>query len=304
MTLVLGKPKKSVRRNHLTNDYEISSIAIGSFDGIHLAHRKLIEQANMVLVIERGKGYLTPGYKRSLYCDKPMTFYLFDKISHLSPAQFIAKLKNDFPKLKKIVVGYDFKFGKDKSGDAMLLKELFDGETMVIAKMMMDGIPIHSRTIKEYILENDIKNANKMLGRNYTIDGQVIVGQGLGTKELVPTLNLRVEDYTLPKDGVFASRTKVANKWYKSVSFVGHRVSTDESFAVETHVIDKDLGIAQGTVWIEFIASIRENKKFNSLVKLKIQIEKDICSAKELLIDKIKGTSIHFIKLDDLLIDS
>ncbi len=259
----------------------IKSIAIGSFDGIHIAHQKLIEQAEAIVIIERNGGYLTPGYKRSLYTSKMCCFYHLDKVRSLSPEAFVSKLKEDFPQLEKIVVGYDFAFGKSKAGDAVHLEALFDGEVSIVKEVSYEGISVHSRTIRAYLAEGNIEMANSLLGREYRIDGEVITGQGLGKKELVPTLNLYVEDYQLPLEGVYATRTKVNGIWYPSVSFLGYRVTTDGSFAVESHILDEEIVQVHGRVWLEFVALIRENKKFDSLDALKEQIKADISQAKK-----------------------
>jgi len=262
----------------------IKSIAIGSFDGIHIAHQKLIEQAEAIVIIERNGGYLTPGYKRSLYTSKVCCFYHFEKIKSLTPQEFVAKLKEDFPQLEKIVVGYDFAFGKEKAGDATHLDALFDGEVCIVKEVSCEGVSVHSRTIKAYLAEGNISMANSLLGRAYRIDGEIVKGQGLGKKELVPTLNLHVEEYQLPLEGVYATRTNINGEWLPSVSFLGHRVTTDGSFAVETHILDKNIGEVYGQVWLEFEVFIRENKKFNGLDILKQQIKEDINRAREILI--------------------
>ena len=98
---------------------DIKSIAIGSFDGIHMAHQTLIDKADALVIIERNGGYLTPGYKRSQFTDKICCFYHFDVIKSLSPEAFVHKLTVDFPLLETIVVGYDFHFGKNKAGNAI-----------------------------------------------------------------------------------------------------------------------------------------------------------------------------------------
>lgn len=259
---------------------DIKSIAIGSFDGLHIAHQTLVNKVDAIVIIERNGGYLTPGYKRSLYTDKLCCFYHFDKVKSLSPEAFVNKLKVDFPSLEKIVVGYDFHFGKDKTGNARMLQALCDREVLVVDEVSCEGIPVHSRTIKAYLREGRVEMANKLLGRKYRIDGEVIAGQGIGKKELVPTLNLYVDHYQLPLEGVYATRTKIGKEWLGSVSFLGHRVTTDGSYAVETHVIDKDIGEVSGEVTIEFIAFIRGNQKFDGLDALKRQIEEDIAQAR------------------------
>jgi len=268
----------------LTN--QIKSIAIGSFDGIHLGHKALIDQAEAVVVIERNGGYLTPGYKRVFEVDKPIFFYHFEKIRSLLAHEFVVKLNEDFPKLDSIVVGYDFEFGFKKEGDTKRLQELFNGEVIVVDEVKIEGISVHSRTIKGYLHQGEIGRVNLLLGRAYRVEGRVIKGQGLGTKALVPTLNLNIYDYQLPKDGVYATRTKVGTEWLPSVSFIGLRVTTDGSFAVETHILSRDVEVTQGRVGLEFVAFIRENKKFDSLESLKKQIESDMIQSKNILTNK------------------
>jgi len=261
----------------------IKSIAIGSFDGIHVAHLTLIDKADALVIIERNGGYLTSGYKRSNFTSKVCCFYHFDVIKGLTPEAFVQKLKTDFPKLEKIVVGYDFVFGKNRAGNTKVLQELFNGKVEVVEEVSIDGVSVHSRTIKLYLREGNIAMVNKLLGRTYSIDGEIVSGQGLGKKELVATLNLNVKEYQLPLEGVYATRTKVRDKWLDSVSFLGHRVTTDDSFAVETHVLERDIGEVQGRVELEFLSFMRSNQKFGSLEALREQIEDDIVKAKEIL---------------------
>jgi len=261
----------------------ITSIAIGSFDGLHVAHQALIDQAEGVVVIERGGGYLTPGFKRTWYTDKPLFFYLLEPIRGLSADAFVARIREDFPALKRIVVGYDFAFGQGREGDTVHLADRFDGEVVVVDEVRVDGVSVHSRVIRTFLIDGEIAQANRLLGRAYAIDGEVIAGQGLGAKELVPTLNLRVRQYQLPREGVYATRTLVEGEWVPSVSFLGHRVTTDGSFAVETHVLDRDIGVVTGRVFVAFVAPIRPNQKFESLAALREQIEEDIATAKGVL---------------------
>lgn len=261
----------------------ITSIAIGAFDGVHLAHKVLIDSVDAVAIIERNSGVLTPGYIRTRYIEKPSFFYHFDKIRELSAEAFLSRLKEDFPSLAKIVVGYDFHFGKGKSGDVKLLEKLFYGEVVVVEPIKSDGIAVHSRVIKDLIKNSEMQKANILLGRSYQICGEVISGQGIGSKELVPTLNIDSKDYLLPKDGIYATNTKIGDIWHKSVSFIGHRVSTDGKFAIETHIIDQEIHGINGSIEISFEKFIRENRKFDDFGELKSQIEEDILKAKEII---------------------
>ena len=264
----------------LTNS--IKSIAIGSFDGIHKGHQALINQVEAVIIVERNCGSITAGYRRSLHFKQFCFFYHFEKIKELTAKEFVSRLQKDFPKLKKIVVGYDFAFGYKKEGDTKLLKELFNGELIVVDEIKERNISIHTRTIKEYLTNGKLAVAKELLGRNFKIGGNVIKGQGLGKKELVPTLNLKVYDCYLPKSGVYVSKTKIDGVWLKSVTFLGHRVTTDGSFAIESYILDRDIGTVTGFIEIEFIEFIRENRKFNGLNALKEQIQHDIESVRRL----------------------
>ena len=262
----------------LTN--KIKSITIGSFDGIHLGHQVLINQVEAVVVIERNSGYLTSGYRRSNHLNKPCFFYHFEKIHQLSAKEFVEKLCIDFPQLETIVVGYDFGFGHKKEGNTDLLTQLFHGEVVVVDEVKVADISVHSRTIKHYLKEGNLPLANQLLGRSFRVEGEVVSGQGLGKKELVPTINLNIYDHQLPKNGVYVTRTKIENKWLESVSFVGIRQTTDGAFAVETYVLNNTLGEVNGRVTLEFLEFIRENRKFNGLNALKTQINLDITYTK------------------------
>jgi len=267
----------------ITLKNSISSIAIGSFDGIHKGHRELISQVEAVVVIERNGGYLTPGYKRTEALESIFFFYHFEHIKSLSARAFVERLCEDFPQLQTIVVGYDFGFGYKKEGDVTLLKELFHGEVVVVDEVKEDGISIHTRTIKGYIEEGDMRMTHKLLGRYFTIEGEVVSGQGLGKKELVATLNLKVDDFLLPKGGVYATETKIKGEWLASLTFLGHRLTTDGSYAIESHIVGEDIGDVRGSVSIRFLAFMRDNKKFKGLEALKLQIEEDI--SKRILLD-------------------
>ncbi len=260
--------------------HPITSIAIGSFDGLHVAHRTLIDQAEGVVVIERDSGYLTPGYKRSWYTDKPLYFYPFEKIRGWSAAEFVVQLQRDFPALERIVVGYDFGFGQGREGDAVYLRGLFGGEVVIVGEVQVEGISVHSRTIRAYLRAGDVILVNRLLGRPYAIDGEVIPGQGIGGRKLVPTLNLAVRDYQLPAEGVYVTQTRIGEVWLPSVSFVGHRESTDGTFAVETHVIDREIGKCTGRIGIRWIEKMRDNRRFEDLEELKRQIDADIAQAR------------------------
>ncbi len=269
----------------LVNKNTITSIAIGGFDGMHIAHQELfknLDDNGAIVSIESGYANLTPKRYRQEYSIYPIFYYVLENIRHLEGCEFIKLLKEEFPNLKKIVVGFDFCFGKNRKYCIEKLKELFKGEVLVIEEIKIDNIAVHSRIIRDYIKNGDIKMANKLLGKEYKIFGKHIVGQGLGKKEFVATINLNVNEFLLPQSGVYITKTIVNDIEYNSVSFLGHRSSTDGKFAVETHILNQEnIEIKDENVQIKFIRRIRENRKFDNFLELKNQILKDIDIAKK-----------------------
>ena len=270
----------------LVNKNSITAIAIGGFDGMHLAHQELFKNLGEnggIVVIESAYANITPKTYRQEYTSYPIYYYVLENIKHLTGEKFIKLLNEEFPNLKKIVVGFDFCFGKNRKHCTTHLNDLFQGEVQVIKEVKIDNIAVHSRVIREYIKNGDINTTNKLLGRRYKIFGKQIKGQGLGSKSFVPTINILVEDFILPNEGVYATKTIINEKEYNSVTFLGHRVTTDGSYAVETHILDEDIKNRYSSVQVKFYEKIRDNQKFESFDKLKEQIKKDIDKTKELL---------------------
>ena len=262
----------------------VNAIAIGGFDGMHIGHQKLFEalgEAGGVLVIETGYANLTPGRSREHFIDLPLFYYDLEAIRHLDAEGFVAKLKDEFPKLKKIVVGYDFHFGKDRLYNYDDLKALFDGEVLVIDEVTVDKDSVHSHKIRAKLQIGDIRGANRFLGHNYTVAGTTIKGQGLGKKELFATINIDTDGYLLPKEGVYVCMARLDDEehYHPAVTFIGHRVTTDGSFAVETHILDTEVGEVD-KLRLSFIDFIRPNRKFDDLESLKQAIADDIAVAK------------------------
>jgi len=262
---------------------EAKSIAIGGFDGMHIGHQALFRQLKeqgVVVVIETGYANLTPNGFRERYSEYPIEYFQLEDIRHLDGEGFIALLQDRFPKLQKIVVGYDFHFGKDRKYSFDDLGKLFDGEVVVVDEVKHNNDSVHSHKIRHKLGIGDIKGANEFLGHNYTVVGQKEQGQGLGSRELVATININARDFLMPKEGVYATLTRVDNEehFHPSVSFVGHRVTTDGSYAVESHILDGEV-LCRESAEISFVSFLRDNEKFATLEALKVQIQKDIAQA-------------------------
>ena len=283
---------------------QITSLAIGKFDGIHLGHRKLLEllgDRGAVLIIDKAieqnlishnlsvqnQGFLTSLQDR---LDQLPNAYVveFASVAHMSGEEFVSTLLESLPSLETIIVGYDFRFGRDRLCGADDLRHLCEIrqssqgraiQAIIVPKVCYGEIPLHASVIKDFVRHGDIAVANAMLGWHYTITGDVIRGQGIASKELFPTINIRTQGYVLPASGVYA--TRVDGKM--AVSFFGHRVSTDGVYAIESHIIDSEIAQVPERLTIQMYKKIRENRHFDSLQELKAQIECDIKQAREIL---------------------
>jgi len=270
----------------MPNHKKIDAIAIGGFDGMHTAHQYLFQELGKkgaVVAIETGYADLTPASHRQDHTHYPLFYYELDEIKGLSGEQFIEKLKSDFPSLNKIVVGFDFHFGHKRSCTSLDLKEFFDGEVIIVDEVKIEGKAVHSHKIRTLLEKGKLEEANLFLGYNYQLKGTVVKGQGIGKKKLVPTINIEVQGYRLPKEGVYATLTRLDDdQLYPSVSFIGQRSITDGSFAIETHILEKEVE-QSNRAELSFLHFIRNNSSFDSFELLKEQIDKDIDEAKKVI---------------------
>jgi len=264
-----------------------TAIAIGGFDGMHIGHQALFShlgENGSIVVIETGYANLTPKDFRSRYTTYPLLYLHLEDIRHLDGKAFVVFLRQKFPKLQKIVVGYDFHFGKDRRYSFDSLKYLFDGEVVVVDEVKYKNDSVHSHKIRHKLSIGDIEGANEFLGHNYTIVGAKEQGQGIGSRELVATININAREFLMPKEGVYATLTRIDDEehFHPSVSFIGHRISTDGSYAVESHILDGEV-VCKKKAEISFVSFLRNNEKFDTLKALQQQIQKDIALANKKL---------------------
>ena len=282
---------------------QITSLAIGKFDGIHLGHRKLLEllgDRGAVLIIDKvieqnlishnlsvqNQGFLTSLQDRLNRL--PNAYFVeLASVAYMSGEEFVATLLESLPSLETIIVGYDFRFGRDRIygaddlGHLCEIRQSSQGraiQAIIVPKVCYGEIPLHASVIKDFVRHGDIAVANAMLGWCYSVSGEVVRGQGIASKELFPTINIRAQGYVLPASGVYA--TRVNGKM--AVSFFGHRVSTDGEYAIESHIIDSEITQVPERLTIQMYKKIRENRHFDSLQELKTQIECDIKQVREI----------------------
>lgn len=232
------------------NRDNVHAVAIGNFDGMHLGHQKLFErlgeQGAIIVILAGGGTKLTPFASRQAFTNKKIFYCDLRAIKSLSGGEFIALLRQNFINLQKIVVGEDFRFGRDRAWDVEFLRREFRGQTCVVGEFCLSGGGVHSSRIKELLSRGRCEEAAELLGRNYEICGRIVRGQGRGAREFVATLNLDASGYFIPKSGVYASLARTGSKEFASVSFLGHRLSTDGAFALETHILGDFAGFEAG----------------------------------------------------------
>nr|WP_314379835.1 riboflavin kinase [uncultured Campylobacter sp.] len=223
------------------NRDNVRAVAIGNFDGMHLGHQKLFENLGehgaIIVILAGGGTKLTPFASRQAFTNKKIFYCDLRAIKSLSGGEFIALLRQNFINLQKIVVGEDFRFGRDRAWGAEFLRREFSGQTCVLGEFCLSGGGVHSSRIKELLSRGRCEEAAELLGRDYEICGRIVRGQGRGAREFVATLNLEPGWFFIPKSGVYVTVTSVCGVRHKSVSFVGERLSTDGAFAIETHIL-------------------------------------------------------------------
>ncbi|MCX7714613.1 MAG: bifunctional riboflavin kinase/FAD synthetase [Clostridia bacterium] len=291
-------------------DFKESVVALGNFDGLHIAHMKIIQNgisyarensmASGVLLFHhhstevtenRKMSLITPNeYKLELLEEMGVDFvYIarFDKeFMRKTPEEFVEFLCRHL-RIRAVSVGYDYKFGYKASGDANRLYEIgkkLKFEVLVSDAICLDGKIVASTLIRQLLEEGDVENAAKFLGRNFFIRGVVSSGLQNGRRMGLPTANI---DYNprlfLPAEGVYAAVTYVGGKSCKSVVNIGKNPTFGgKKVTVESHIIDFEDNIYGKNIRVDFIKRIRGEIKFSSLEELKKQICRDIESAKEI----------------------
>ena len=295
-------------------------LTIGNFDGLHLGHCQLIDSVLEFARLNNKPSILLtfdPHPLCVLYPDKshlricslkaiknllnqtdlsalvvePFTF----SFSKLSPEAFIKEMVMSYIKPSIIVVGYDFRFGAKSEGSYHLLgvlAEKYGFDVKKIPAVKKENYIVSSSFIKELILSGQWELIPRLLGRFFSITGEVVKGQGLGCQIGVPTINLSVDkEQILPVNGVYITLVRLKNQLFQSVMNIGTNptVSTDCIKKIEIHLIGEDIQWMDSECNVEVLSYLRPEVKFSRLSALVTQIKKDIAEAKKYF--KIKA---HF----------
>ena len=281
-----------------------TSIAIGSFDGLHAGHRKLIESVveenqyvptiasfwphpREILYNETRLRLDLPDEKLPILEDlgiKQLVMIPFDKkLSNLSAEKFIRDILINQLQAKSISVGANFKFGYNRSGNINTIKDTIKDTDikLKITPILEDNAGrISSSRIRDLLQSGDLKNAFKILNRPYSFNGRVIKGKGIGKSIGWPTANLEIDGRKfLPGEGVYAAWTTIENSNQKieSVMNLGSQPTINPLFpsAVEVYLINKDIDLYGLNLSIEPIEKLRPQIQFENIDQLSNQIKND-----------------------------
>ena len=292
------------------NAFGPSVATIGNFDGVHLGHREILSRcvddaqsasATSVAVIfdphplrvvapERAPLLMTTPQERSerfeeIGLDAVLILPFDDALRNLSPEEFVERVLVRRLSAQQVVVGRNFRFGRRHAGDVETLRELgarYGFETDAVDEERNGGRVISSSAVREAVASGDLSAARRLLGATFRLRGGVIAGRGIGSKQTVPTLNLRPDTELLPADGVYVSRTRSLDGpgCWRSVTNVGVRPTFgDSERVVETHLLDSLDGPAPERIEIRFKRRLRPEKKFDRPEELRAQILEDIGQA-------------------------
>lgn len=288
-------------------DIKNAIVSQGTFDGVHLAHKKIIERLQQIASIKDGQTVLItfePHPRMVLFPDDHglqllstlnEKIHLLEKagIDHLiilpftkefsrqTSEQFIRTILVNKIKTNTLVIGYDHRFGKNREGSFEHLKEsssLYGFEVEEIPEQDIDEIAVSSTKIRNALLNNDIKTAQKYLGNSYSLEGKVVKGKQLGRTIGYPTANIDVENSfkLIPQDGVYAVWV-----WYNKARFGGmlnignNPTVADKGRSIEVNIFDFEKEIYTEMLKIEFVSKLRNEEKFNGLDALKAQLHLD-----------------------------
>ena len=292
--------------NELRDRIFASCATIGNFDGVHLGHQKLIARVRdrarilkissvvitfdphplRVLVDKKTPPFITLTEQKlelisKLEVDYVLCIKFTKDLAALKPEEFVQKYLVNGLKLKELIIGYDYAFGKGRRGNFELLNKLgekFGFAVEQLSPVMVDGAIVSSTRIRDMVQAGMVWEARKLLGRFYRVQGKVITGQKRGGPLLgFPTANICLKDELFPKTGVYAVWVEVLGQIKPGVANIGYNPTFGNDYlSVEVHILDFKQNIYGQDIRVHFVQRLRSEKKFSGLDELKKQIQADI----------------------------
>jgi len=291
-------------------------ITIGNFDGVHIGHQALFHQTVETAQSIDGTAIamtFEPHPARVLgHSEGPPLITLYEQkmelisrvdldvvicvpftreFAAISPAAFVENLLVKKIGMKAIVVGEDYSYGSRRQGNLTTLRA--DAGRLGFEVVLVPGIQfstpdsgrISSTRIRELVMNGDLPEAQRLLGRHYQVRGEVVTGRKRGGEQVgFPTANLHLQDELCPKSGVYAVTVECRGQRYKGVANIGYSPTfEDHLYTIEVHILDFDGDIYGENIRVNFVQRIRDEIRFSDLSQLSDQIKKDVQTARDLL---------------------
>ncbi len=284
-------------------DFPGTIISVGSFDGLHLGHKYIVEEldkeakssdlSSALVVLDpipkqlNARRVLLTTFKEKVDLLNGLELdYLvrlpFDKnIRNIEYREFLEKILFNQLNANRLMVGYDHHLGHKRKGDVDKIRKVCLNNKIilkVIEPIYFQGLPIKSSRIRDELKEGHIKEANKMLGHNFFIAGKVVEGYGRGRNIGTPTANLGIDDdKLLPKTGVYKGSVKIAGEPHDAAIYIGTSPTFDsrEEKHVEVHILNYEKNLYGTHLTVYLSEWIRDDKQFVNIENLKKNIEKD-----------------------------
>ncbi|WP_010520585.1 bifunctional riboflavin kinase/FAD synthetase [Aquimarina agarivorans] len=295
-----------------------SAVTIGTFDGVHIGHKKIIERLNsaakennlesiiltffphprMVLQKDADIKLINTMDERSEILEQSGLNHLVihpfsEEFSQLSAEEYVEQMLVKYLKAKKIIIGYDHRFGKGRTANINDLKNFgkqFDFEVEEISKQEIEDVAVSSTKIRKALLNGEIQKANTYLGYNFMLTGKIEKGRQIGRTLGYPTANMKIaETYKLiPKQGVYIVSSLLEGKTYYGMMNIGTNPTVNGmKQTIETHFFDAQINLYDKKLKIELLKRIRDEKKFNSVEDLKNAMSADEDFAREYICEML-----------------
>ena len=284
-----------------------SALTIGNFDGVHAGHREILRRVvelahergwkpsvltfdphpARIVAPERAPRLLTTLEERALLMrdagiEQVLILPFTRELAAFSPERFVREIVVARLEARAVLVGDNFRFGHDHAGDTRLLAELGRQHGFLVEAVpaiRMRGRVVSSSAVRRLVEEGNVALAGRLLGRPVALAGEVVAGQGIGSKQTVPTLNLAPAAEVLPASGVYITRTTdpASGRRWPSVTNIGTRPTFGgESLTVETFLLVPLEGASPRSIRVEFLRRLREERRFEDAAALKRQILGDV----------------------------
>jgi riboflavin kinase/FMN adenylyltransferase len=292
-------------------DFGPSALTIGNFDGVHYGHRRILRRLvelaaargwkpsvltfephpTRVVAPERSPKLMTTVERRAELMreeaiEQELILPFTLELAQLSPEQFVRDVLVARLGAKAVLVGDNFRFGHRHAGDVALLTKLGGQHgftTEIVPAVACRGRIVSSSGIRRLLQARDVAAAARLLLRPYALEGEVVSGRGVGSKQSVPTLNLATRAELIPASGVYVTCTRDLDRGrrWNSITNIGYRPTfgASDELTIETFLLDPLEGGTPRRIRVEFLRRVREERKFDSPEALRAQILKDVGAA-------------------------